>query len=82
MKLIISNTQKLRELERLERLEMGALLKRGYISEASKQSYKASSPLLPTVFLPGSLDKIEIMRVRVSLGCSPFHPLDATFCTN
>lgn len=81
MKVPISNAAKLKELDRLERLEMGVLVRSPYPSEVVKSKYRASCPLEPTLFLPGSLDKVEVMRVRVSLGYSPFHPLDARFCT-
>jgi len=43
---------------------------------AFAESYKAKIPSEPTSHLPGSDEKIEVMRARVERGESPFHPDD------
>jgi len=40
------------------------------------KEYRATIPAEPTSHLPGSDEKIEVMRARVERGESPFHPDD------
>lgn len=46
------------------------------LKQPGAQDYKALPPKEPTDYPPGSIEKIIVMRERVSRGESPFHPDD------
>lgn len=76
---IQSNQSGIRELNRLSRLEMGELVSCSKLCSmnSGKRTYLASIGSGPTNYLPGTIGKIEVMRVRVAMGYSPFHYQDA-----